>query len=329
MSIDSSPPGDDPAASARWHFDDATASGSGPLELEDLRGGGSGIDLRMDGTEVGPLGLQFMEISPTTATRSERMARDDTPPTLHVQVIKSGTSTLMQEGRAAVFGPGDLAMVLSSRPSVIVSGEHSQRRMLTIPVGYLAVPESTLRSALAVPVSRELPLAGVLGRFVEGLPLQPDLPRSEGDHLARAAVDLVRGLIATVVGDAHPAREAREVTMQLHVADYLRLHWREHNLTADRVAAAHHISTRQLYRLLAAEGISLGDWLRQRRLEACRDELSRPGAAAWSVAAVGRRWGFPDATNFGRAFKGAFGLSPLQWRLLHEQRGPRADGNRG
>lgn len=138
-------------------------------------------------------------------------------------------------------------MVLSSQPNLVVSGQHSQRRMLQIPVEHLAVPDATPRRALAVTVSRELPLAGVLGRLVEGLPMQPEPPPAEAEHLARSTVELVRGLIATVVGDERPACQAREPTLQLHVVDYLRMHWHEHDLTAERLAAAHHISTRQLY----------------------------------------------------------------------------------
>ena len=290
------------------------------LELENLRDASEGIDVRLEATGVGPLGLASMHSSPTAATRSPRRARDDSPPTLHVQVMQSGVSTLVQEGREAVYGSSELIMVLSSRANTVVSTRGTHRRMLQVPLEHLGVPDAVLRDALAVPISRDLPLAGVLGRLVEGLPLQPDLRPTEGEHLAQAALDLVRGLIATVVGEEPQIRRLPEAALQLHVADYLRQHWQEHDLTADRFAAAHHISTRQLYRLLAAEGISLGDWVRQRRLEACRDELARPRTAPVSVATVGRRWGFPDATNFGRAFKAAYGATPLQWHLLHQRR---------
>ena len=85
-------------------------------------------------------------------------------------------------------------------------------------------------------------------------------------------------------------------------------------MTADKLARVHHVSIRHVYNLLAEAGISLGDWLRTRRLEACRDELAVPGAKRLNVSAVGRRWGFDDPTNFGRAFKRTYGLTPGEWR---------------
>lgn len=60
-------------------------------------------------------------------------------------------------------------------------------------------------------------------------------------------------------------------------------------------------------------------WVRERRLHACRDELAAPGVTGATVASVGRRWGFSDPTNFGRVFKAAYGSTPLEWRLLHQE----------
>lgn len=179
------------------------------------------------------------------------------------------------------------------------------------------MPETVLRRVPAVPVSSDVPLAGVLARFVNGLPLQPGQQHAEGEHLGWAAVELVRGLVATVSGEERPARQAPEGSLQVQVTDYLPRPWHEHDLTADRLAAAHHISTRQLHRLLAAEEISLGDWVRERRLEACREELARPGPAA--------RCQLPRSDGGGasrtRPASGGpserpFGVTPLQWRLL-------------
>ncbi|MGX6604031.1 helix-turn-helix domain-containing protein [Micromonosporaceae bacterium Da 78-11] len=296
---------------------DVIAHGQTPLEIQDLQNRREGISLQIDAADLGPLSVQSMRITPTAATRGPRLARDDSEPCVFLIVKKKGSSTLIQEGREGVFGPGDLILLSSSHPSVVVSEQHDQRQVVRIPTAHLAVPDQALRHALAVPVNSETPLAGVLARFVDGLTSLQDIRRPEAEHLARATVDLVRGFVSTAVGDERRAQQAQDATLQLHVIDYLQRHWHEHDLTADRLAAVHHISTRQLYRLLAAEGISLSDWLRERRLVACRDELSRASAAALSVSSVGRRWGFHDATNFGRAFKSAFGLTPAQWRLLH------------
>jgi helix-turn-helix protein len=78
--------------------------------------------------------------------------------------------------------------------------------------------------------------------------------------------------------------------------------------------SGHHISVRHLYNVLAAGGISLGDWIRERRLQACRDDLADASSRDLTIAAIARRWGFRDASNFGRLFRAESGLTPREWR---------------
>jgi AraC-like DNA-binding protein len=310
---------------------DILCNGVVPLEIEHLGRAGQGVELRLFSAELGPLNLQSLRSSATAFKRTARLVRDGSPPTVVLAVHRAGLTSVCQEDREAVLGAGDLSIVSSTRSSAILSGHRSSSDLVRIPAELLAVPEAALRQAVAVRAGHELVLAGVLGRLVADLATLPDLQSAEAEHLAQPTVDLVRALIATVLGDAPRAREPLQATLQVRVIDYLRVHWRERDLTAGRIAAAHHVSSRQLYRLLAAEGISLGGWLRERRLEACRDELARPAAAGVTVASVGRRWGFSDATNFGRAFKAAYGVTPLEWRMLNQktQGGPTARNSGG
>ncbi|WP_328876245.1 helix-turn-helix transcriptional regulator [Streptomyces sp. NBC_00287] len=100
----------------------------------------------------------------------------------------------------------------------------------------------------------------------------------------------------------------------------MRAHLAEHDLTAARIARAHHISVRYLYKMLAQSGITLGDWLRANRLEQCRRELGHPQARSMTIEAIAHRWGFTSASHFSRVFKEAYGVSPREWRKLVEQR---------
>ena len=295
---------------------EAVSNGLTPVEVEHLQGAGQDLHLRLDVNVLGPLTIQSMRMSAMSARRTPRLAHDDSPPSLFVIAKRSGSSAVTQDGRECTVGPGHLFLLDSTKPSLVLSGQHTHQDVVQIPLQDLALPGAVLQQALALRLGPELPLAGVLGRFIDSLTTVADVQPAESQHLARATVDLVRGLVTTVQGDRRPVRAARDAlhaTLGLRLVDYLHAHWREQDLNADRMAATHHVSTRQLYRLLAAEGISLGDWLREQRLEASRDELARAG----SIAAVGRRWGFADPTNFGRTFKARYGLTPLEWRRLH------------
>jgi AraC-like DNA-binding protein len=100
----------------------------------------------------------------------------------------------------------------------------------------------------------------------------------------------------------------------VRVLECTRAHLGEPTLNAAQISAEHHVSIRHLYNVLADGGISLGDWIRERRLEACRVELSSPQARETTIASIAQRWGFRYASNFGRIFRAEYGLSPSEWR---------------
>ncbi|MBB4917575.1 helix-turn-helix domain-containing protein [Streptosporangium saharense] len=86
------------------------------------------------------------------------------------------------------------------------------------------------------------------------------------------------------------------------------------NLSPETVAAAHHISTSYLYKIFARQGISVARWIRQRRLERCRKDLSDPRLGGRAVGEVGAQWGFVDSSYFSRVFRQTYGCSPRAYR---------------
>jgi AraC-like DNA-binding protein len=97
----------------------------------------------------------------------------------------------------------------------------------------------------------------------------------------------------------------------------VRAHLPDPDLNAAQIAVAHHISVRHLYNVPGEGGISLGDWIRTRRLEECRDALARSGQFI-AIGSLARRWGFRDVSSFGRSFRAAYGMSPRAWRDAHQ-----------
>jgi AraC-like DNA-binding protein len=85
-------------------------------------------------------------------------------------------------------------------------------------------------------------------------------------------------------------------------------------LTPPAIAADHHISLRYLHKLFERDGHTVAGWIRERRLEQCRRDLADPRLAARSIHAIATRWGFTSPAHFSRAFRGAYGFSPRQFR---------------
>ncbi len=101
---------------------------------------------------------------------------------------------------------------------------------------------------------------------------------------------------------------------------YVRRHLTEPGLDAERIARAHAVSVRHLYRVCAAAGMSLEQEVIAQRLEGARAELAGPGDR--SVAVVARRWGFPDPSHFAREFRRRVGMTPTEYRRLRAEPQP-------
>ncbi|GAB2818652.1 helix-turn-helix transcriptional regulator [Streptomyces daliensis] len=85
-------------------------------------------------------------------------------------------------------------------------------------------------------------------------------------------------------------------------------------LTPEVIASAHHISLRYLHKLFQQDGHTVAGWIRERRLEQCRRDLANPQLTTRPIHVIAARWGFTNAAHFSQVFRGAYGLSPRQFR---------------
>jgi AraC-like DNA-binding protein len=74
-------------------------------------------------------------------------------------------------------------------------------------------------------------------------------------------------------------------------------------------------AVRSLQQLFHDEGLTVAGWIRRRRLERCRRDLTDPALASQPVAAIAARWGFSSAGDFSRAFRAVHGLPPAEYRM--------------
>jgi AraC-like DNA-binding protein len=157
------------------------------------------------------------------------------------------------------------------------------------------------------------PVSDLAAAYLERLAARPALFDAPGaDAVAQPSIELIRAVISTHLDVRQPLHDSLHATLQLRILEYARAHLGDPDLNAAQVAAEHHISVRQLYKVLADGGITLGDWIRVQRLEGCRQGLGAPGAS--TVEAVARRWGFVNMSSFSRMFREEYGMSPRQWR---------------
>jgi len=85
------------------------------------------------------------------------------------------------------------------------------------------------------------------------------------------------------------------------------------SLDSETIARACRISVRYLHELFRDADTTLGGWIRDQRLEACREALGDPFGNE-TIAEIGYKWGFSGQAQFSRAFRAQFGVPPRDYR---------------
>ena len=277
--------------------------------------GRTGLVLRGTLTHLGEVGHSSVESNVTQVRRTGDESRDLLPPSIFIGLQRTGSTMINQGGRSALLKAGRLVLWETTSPYTLEQPAGIRQHYFRVSTAALALPQDLVRAVTAQPLTPEHPIADLALAYFERMAARPDtFTRADTDVVSQPTIELVRALITTHLGAARLSGEPLHATLQLRILEYVRAHLGDPLLNAAQIAAEHHISVRHLYQVLAEGGISLGDWIRTNRLERCRSELTRPGARATTIAAVGRRWGFTDPSTFGRQFREAYGMSPRAWR---------------
>lgn len=271
-------------------------------------------------TDLGSLGICSVRSNATTVRRTPRASQDEVAPSLFLGLQMEGSSLVVQGDREAVLAPGTLVVWDTTRPYTLVDEVGIRQHFFRVPLSALALPHDAIDRTTAVALTPGHPVAHLASTYFGRMASRPDLFATPGaPALGQPSVELVRALITTHL-DHGGAADSLRGTLALRIQEYVRAHLGDAEMTPASIAGAHHVSVRQLYNVLAEADISLGEWIRTQRLEACRQDLRRSELRSSTVAAIARRWGFPNPSSFGRLFRSAYGLSPREWRDQRDAR---------
>ncbi|OPX10164.1 hypothetical protein B1790_13305 [Mycobacterium sp. AT1] len=284
-----------------------------PLDVESNDRGDFTGALRTHNT--GGVGWFWLSASAHTVTHDEVAAAASGDAGLYkLSVIVSGTGLLIQDGREAVLRPGDMSIYDAGLPYTLAFDHDFESLVLMFPRSMIDVPVDAVRSVTAVPVEA----GSTLGRIVcpALLAVGSDfdaLTRPSSARLTRSLLDLVGTICADEVGsrsDREGIASSRLAKIQHHIEANLG----NPSLSPVTIARAQYISTRHLHNLFAETGVGVAEWIRTRRLEKCRRDLSDPYSTHVSIREIGQRWGLTDPAHLSRLFKAEYGVSPREYR---------------
>lgn len=251
--------------------------------------------------------------------RTPALVRASDPENLQVALTVSGRQGLDQGRNTCLARGGDLLLYDTSSP--FTADVHAEDAAERVEAVILHVRRAALAPRLRDPgrlLATTLPahegIASVLTGFLRHLAEhRPALTPWDARRLGPVAVQLTEAFLAHHE-DVPLAPESRPQALLAAVLSFVDRNLSDPGLTPGAIAAAHHISVRYLHRLFAQRQLTVGGWIRRRRLEECRRDLRDPRLDALPVRAIGARWGFATPSDFNRAFRAVYALPPATFR---------------
>lgn len=100
--------------------------------------------------------------------------------------------------------------------------------------------------------------------------------------------------------------------MRQRVIDFIDRNLTNPELNADAVCSALRISRSYLFKILAAGKHTFASYVREARLQGCRESLIRHPSRP--VSQIAASWGFASVASFNRLYRARFGETPRETR---------------
>jgi len=261
-----------------------------------------------------PLGMEFAVMKATPQEFSGR--NSDQRSAVWLSLLLEGEAVLDDGEGALTLRPGDIAY----GPTGVAA---SLRFLTPFRQMFISAPRVALDHRLIAPLSLRIGrLQGASGSnaiFAGLLRAAADiLDDLTGEDLRPVELALTEFLIAGLAAEGTPASKGGATGARrahLHrICQIIETRLAEPELTLAQIAEEDGISTRYLQKLFTAAGQSFTQYVRLRRLERCRADLTTPLCATLSISEICFRWGFNGSAHFSRAFRDAYHQSPRDYR---------------
>lgn len=260
-------------------------------------------------TSVADVHLSSIRAGRHEVERGAEHVRDQSAEFYKLSLQVSGSSLLVQAGKEAVLSAGDIAFYDTAKPYTIAFDQDYHCIVLMLPKELLSLPSNGLGEFAAHRITGSQGTAAVLGPYLRSLLATPGLLNGvEAAPLMHSALDLVELMLQGEFGSSAPRDRRADLVEKIMM--FIDENLAEESLNPQFIARAHFISVSQLHAIFRAEGMTVAQRIRSRRLENCRRELLDPRYLDETITAIAARWGLPDGSHFSRLYKDAFGCAP-------------------
>ncbi|MBF6397460.1 helix-turn-helix domain-containing protein [Nocardia cyriacigeorgica] len=262
-------------------------------------------------------GIHFSNVGggPVAVRRSLRDIRRSDPGYLKIGFQTAGNAVLVQQGKEIAMQPGDFVLYDTSVPYDLLFEGSFGMMVMMVPRNSIDISPRRLDAVL---MERCRPAGGpAFALAAEFLRHLDDLLRTDllppQPRVAEATLQLIcAALDEHFRGISAPGGHAG---LYLASRKYINDNLHDVDLSPAMVAAAHHVSLRTLQSVYQAEGETVMNTIRDRRIERCRRDLADPSMDDQSISAICARYGLHNLSHFSHIFKDRYGMAPREFRM--------------
>lgn len=269
---------------------------------------------RIQARRIGDLSLSWLSSSTQTLKRTADLIGRRPSEAYFLNLVTSGSGTVIQDGREAVVHSGQFVLVDSDRPFTLGFESDFSQFCLVLPKALIDPLLAAPQACTARPVDGGSLAGSVVTAAVQTMGMQ------RAPHPARETrmvVEHVIALVALAVSEAaaEPAYSSGQRLAQL-IIDEIERGYTDPDLTPQLIAARISISVSYLVKLLARQGTSFRHLLLARRLDHAWERLDPHLWAAdpVTITHVAHECGFRDSSHFARTFRARFGVTASERR---------------
>lgn len=229
-----------------------------------------------------------------------------------------GRCSLSQGRNESLVQANTISLWDSTRPAMFANAEPIAQNSILIPHRDAKTIVPGIEDMCGLVVDGSAGLGAILLSHLRQIHSTIDtVPPEDRPAVLRATVELLAATFRPKLD--HTASTTFRQALLNRVQDYIVANLSEPTLSPASIAAAFRFSPRYLHRLFEEFDVTVGEWIRRRRLINARADLTAAGQRSLSVTEIAMRHGFADASHFSHAFKAAFGMGPRDFRKAHRE----------
>lgn len=266
---------------------------------------------RMDDVQI-----TYLAADPLVICRSQKQIHESLSTRLFVTLQITGHSSANQFGRATELKPGDFVILDGDIPYTIEYSEPAERLILGLPKDLIG---GRLPSIASFALTRFQRSPGIQTLFTGFLSSLASESHAISNRSISTVINRLTDLLLLVVeenlyGDLDSNVTTNRATHIRSIERYIDLHLADSDLCPAKIAAKHGISERYVQSLFATKKVSVTKFIRDKRLDRCREALIDIRFGGRTVSEICLGWGFNDPAYFTRAFKQRYSIPPGAYR---------------